>query len=88
MTNNRLINKLGKFSLDTSGETTIQATLVFCLAVLLGVAIGIPMLSTASKEYAYQKQYGVDPVQTSSVDKAEKPGKRYTVRKTIFDEEK
>lgn len=88
MAHNRLFHMLGRFSANTSGETAIQTTLVFSLAVLLGVAIGVPMISTASKEYAYQKQYGVDPVQTSSIGSSQKPVKRYTVRKTIFDETK
>lgn len=88
MTSNFQMKTLGDFIKNQSGETAIQTSLVFSLAVIVGVAIGIPMLSTASKEYAYQKQYGVDTVQTSSVSASESKPKRYTIRKSVLDVEK
>lgn len=74
-----------KFTKNQSGETSVQATLIFSLAVMIGVLVGVPMLNTASTEYAHIKKYGIDPVQTSSVGARSQPVKRYTVRKSIFD---
>ncbi len=71
--------------MDKSGETAVQTTLVFSFAVVIGVMFGVPLLNNAAKEYAYNKNYGVDTVVTSSIGDAEKPVKRYTVRKSIFD---
>lgn len=78
-------NLFKNFVSNQSGETAVQTTLIFSFAVVLGVIVGVPMLNDAAKEYAYQNQYGVDPVQTSSVGEAGQPAKRYTVRKSIFD---
>ncbi len=82
---NRLVKTLKKFTTNQSGETAVQTTLIFSLAVIIGVVVGVPMLNNAAKQYAYQNQYGVDPVTTSSIGEVNKPAKRYTVRKTIFD---
>jgi hypothetical protein len=82
---NRLNTKTKNFFSNKSGETAVQTSLIFSAAVVLGVIFGVPMISDASKEYAYQKQFGIDPVQTSSVGEAEKEVKTYTVRKSIFD---
>lgn len=82
---NRLNKVMKTFLSNKSGETAVQTSLIFSLAVVLGVVFGVPMINDASKQYAYQKEFGIDPVQTSSIGDAEKPVKRYTVRKTIFD---
>lgn len=79
---------LKQFWVNQSGETAIQTSLIFSLTIIVGVVVGVPMLSSASKEYAYHKQYGVDPVQTSSTAKSKPVVKRYTVRKTVMDEQK
>lgn len=85
MKHNRLNTITKTFFSNKSGETAVQTSLIFSVAVVLGVIFGVPMISDASKEYAYQKQFGIDPVQTSSVGEAEKEVKTYTVRKSIFD---
>lgn len=85
MTYNRLNKFIKIFLEDKSGETAVQTSLIFCLIVVVGVIVGVPMINDAAKEYAYQKQFGIDPVQTSSVGEAEKKVKTYTVRKSIFD---
>lgn len=82
---NRLNQRMRNFFSNQSGETAVQTSLIFSLAVILGVVFGVPMLDEASKQYAYNKQFGIDPVQTSSVVGTEKEVKRYTVRKSIFD---
>lgn len=83
---NRL-NKLFKsFAENQSGETAVQTTLVFSAAVVVGVLVTVPMLNNASKDYAYNKNYGIDTVVTSSIDsKKSSKTKRYIVRKSIFD---
>lgn len=85
MTYNCLSKLLIRFSADRSGETAVQTTIIFSAAVIFGVLVGVPLLNNAAKEYAYQKNYGVDPVQTSSVGGKDKLVKRYTVRKSILD---
>lgn len=85
MTRGVLYKSFKIFLRNQSGETAIQTTMIFSAAVVLGVLVGVPMLNSASKEYAYQKKYGVDPVQTSSVGTKEPKVKRYTVTKSIFD---
>lgn len=82
----RLNRSMKSFLADKSGETAIQTSLIFALAVVVGAVFGVPMINDASKQYAYQKQFGVDPVQTSSVGSAEQEVKKYTVRKSIFDQ--
>ncbi len=86
MTFNRLSKLVTRFSADRSGETAIQTTIIFSVAVIIGVIVGVPLINDAAKEYAYQKNYGVDPVQTSSVGGEENTTKRYIVRKSIFDD--
>lgn len=85
MKHNRLNTIRKSFFANESGETAVQNSLIFSVAVVLGVIFGVPMISNASKEYAHQKQFGIDPVQTSSVDEDENKVKTYTVRKSIFD---
>lgn len=85
MTFNCLSKLVTRFSADRSGETAVQTTIIFSVAVIIGVIVGVPLINDAAKEYAYQKNYGVDPVQTSSVDGTDQPVKRYTVRKSILD---
>ena len=82
---NRLNKSIKNFLSNKSGETAVQTSLIFSLAVIIGVIFGVPMINDASKQYAYQKQFGIDPVQTSSIGEAEKAVKRYTVRKSILD---
>ena len=87
MTHNQILKSVKKFLTNQSGETAVQTTMIFSFAVLIGVIFGVPLLNNASKDYAYQKQFGIDLVQTSSVGEVKKPVKRYTVRKSIFDSE-
>ena len=82
---NRLKKTIKRFLSNKSGETAVQTSLIFSLAVVLGAVFGVPKINEAAKQYAYQKEFGIDPVQTSSVGEAEKPVKRYTLRKSIFD---
>lgn len=85
MKRNQILNSVKEFLTNQSGETAVQITMVFSFAVVIGVMFGVPLLNNASKDFAYQKQFGVDPVQTSSVGEAKKSVKRYTIRKSIFD---
>lgn len=82
---NRLNKAIKSFMSNKSGETAVQTSLIFSLAVVLGAIFGVPKINDAAKQYAYQKEFGIDPVQTSSISQVEKPAKRYTVRKSIFD---
>ncbi len=82
---NRLNKAIKNFLSNKSGETAVQTSLIFSLAVVLGAIFGVPKINDAAKQYAYQKEFGIDPVQTSSIGQAEKQVKRYTVRKSIFD---
>jgi len=59
---NRLNQRMRNFFSNQSGETAVQTSLIFSLAVILGVVFGVPMLNEASKQYAYNKQFGIDPV--------------------------
>jgi hypothetical protein len=85
MTFNCLSKFVTRFFADRSGETAVQTTIIFSAAVIIGVIVGVPLLNDASKEFAYQKKYGVDPVNTSSIGNTNKSVKRYTVRKSILD---
>ena len=86
MTHNCKSGLLTRFIANKSGETAIQTTIIFSAAVIFGVIVGVPLLNSAAKDIAYNKKYGVDPVQTSSVGTKDQPVKRYTVRKSIFDD--
>lgn len=85
MKRNRLFSKLRMFAKNQSGETAVQTTLLFSGAVLVLVLIGVPMLNTASQEYAYNKNFGIDNIQTSSVGEEDNQPKRYTIRKSVLD---
>jgi len=87
MTYNRLHKLFKNFVANQSGETAVQTTLIFCLAVVVGVAVGVPMLNNVAKEYAHNKNYGIDPVVTSSVGEVKEPTKTYTVRKSVLDKQ-
>ena len=82
---NRLNKSIKSFLSNKSGETAVQTSLIFSAAIVLGVIFGVPMINDASKQYVYQKKFGIDPVQTSSVGAADKEVKRYTVRKSVLD---
>lgn len=85
MKRNRLFSTLKMFAKNQSGETAVQTTLLFSGAVLVLVLIGVPMLNTASQEYAYNKNFGIDNIQTSSVGEEDNQPKRYTIRKSVLD---
>ncbi len=83
---NRLNRLIKEFSKDTSGETATQIALIFSAAIVVLVLASVPMLNETSKEYAYNNNYGVDPVVTSSIGAKKSENKRrYTVRKSVFD---
>ena len=86
MTYNRLIKLIKSFHKDSSGETAVQIALFFSFAVLAGTLLVVPMLSSGSKQFAYQKNYGIDPVLTSSVSTTDVKPKRYTISKSVLDQ--
>lgn len=85
MQNTHFIKLIKNFVACKSGETAVQITLIFSVAVILGSLFAAPFLNNASRDYAYQKQFGVDSIQTSSTGTKKQEVKRYTVRKSVLD---
>jgi len=83
---NGFLKLVRAFTKDEAGETAIQTTVLFSVAVILLVIVGVPILNNATQEYAYQKNFGVDSIQTSSVN-GQEDTREYVVRKSVLDED-
>jgi len=85
MKHNGFFNLVRAFTKDEAGETAIQTTVLFSAAVIVLVIVGVPMLNNATQEYAYQKNFGTDSIQTSSVN-GQEDTRQYVIRKSVLDE--
>lgn len=80
----RLNKHLKAFLPSASGESSVQLAAFFGALAVLVALVSTPFLDKASKQFAENQSFGVDPVVTSSVKKP----KRYTIRKSVLDNQK
>jgi len=76
----RFIKPRHAFVKCNAGSVSVQSALLIGAGIIVVALIAAPLLESASRSYASNNTFGVDPLTTASTSKT----KRYTIRRSVL----
>jgi len=69
---------------NENGGFAMESALMFGALAVVGALLAAPLLDKASRQYAGNTPYGIDPVTTASTGVSSRNGNIYTIRKSVL----
>ena len=76
----KTLTEILAFIMPNSDGQSLQLAVFFSAVALAAALLSAPLLDRAAETYAENRAFGIDRVITGSVE-----GKRYTIRKSVLD---
>ena len=76
----KTLTEILAFFMPNSDGQSLQLAVFFSAVALAAALLSAPLLDRAAETYAENRAFGIDRVITGSVE-----GKRYTIRKSVLD---